>query len=78
MGWLTKFSKALVAIIVIKSPFRHICQSLYDCTGPRINSIPEHHVPEFKKKLVTYYENADIWEIRDFLKEKCWRKIKGT
>ena len=40
--------------------------------------IPEHHVPEFKKKLVTYYENADIREIRDFLKEKCWRKIKGT
>ena len=38
--------------------------------------IPENHVPEFKKKLVTYYESADIAEIRDFLKEKCWRKIK--
>ncbi|MBR6402278.1 MAG: Fic family protein [Eubacterium sp.] len=37
--------------------------------------IPENHVPEFKKKLVTYYESADIGEIRDFLKEKCWRKI---
>ena len=23
-----------------------------------------------------YYESADIGEIRDFLKEKCWRKIK--
>ena len=38
--------------------------------------IPENYVPEFKKKLVTYYESADIREIRDFLKEKCWRKIK--
>ena len=38
--------------------------------------IPENHVPEFKKKLVTYYESADIREIRDFLKDKCWRKIK--
>ena len=37
--------------------------------------IPENYVPEFKKKLVTYYESADIREIRDFLKEKCWRKI---
>ena len=38
--------------------------------------IPENHVPEFKKKLVAYYESADIVEIRDFLKNKCWRKIK--
>lgn len=38
--------------------------------------IPENHVPEFKKKLVTYYESADIGEIHDFLKENCWRKIK--
>ena len=38
--------------------------------------IPENHVPEFKKKLVMYYENADIGEIRAFLKEKCWRKIR--
>ena len=38
--------------------------------------IPEKDVPEFKKKLITYYESADIGEIRDFLKEKCWRKIK--
>ena len=38
--------------------------------------IPENHVPEFKKKLVMYYESADIGEIRNFLKEKCWRKIK--
>ena len=39
--------------------------------------IPENYVPEFKKKLVMYYESADIREIRDFLKENCWRRIKG-
>ena len=38
--------------------------------------IPENHVPEFKKKLVKYYESADIGEIQNFLKGKCWRKIK--
>ena len=38
--------------------------------------IPESHVPEFKKKLVKYYESANIAEIRDFLKENCWRKMK--
>ena len=38
--------------------------------------IPEDYVPEFKKKLVTYYESADIGDIRDFLKGKCWRKLK--
>lgn len=37
--------------------------------------IPESHVPEFKKKLVKYYESADIAEIRDFLKENCWKKM---
>ena len=40
--------------------------------------IPENYVPEFKKKLVMYYESADIREIRDFLKENCWRRIKGV
>ena len=38
--------------------------------------IPENQVPEFKKKLVAYYESADISEIREFLREKCWRRIK--
>lgn len=38
--------------------------------------IPEAQVPEFKKKLVTYYEKSDIKEISKFLKDKCWRKIK--
>lgn len=38
--------------------------------------IPENHVPDFKKKLVAFYESADIREISAFLKEKCWRKLK--
>ena len=38
--------------------------------------IPEAQVPEFKKKLVKYYEKSDIKEINKYLKDKCWRKIK--
>ncbi|MCR5105922.1 MAG: Fic family protein [Eubacterium sp.] len=38
--------------------------------------IPENHVPEFKKKLVSYYESADISDIREFIKNYCWRKMK--
>ncbi|QFJ56425.1 Fic family protein [Pseudobutyrivibrio xylanivorans] len=38
--------------------------------------IPENYVPEFKKKLVAFYESADISEISDFLKEYCWKKMK--
>lgn len=38
--------------------------------------ISEKYVPEFKKKLVKYYESDDIRDIRGFLKEKCWKKIK--
>ena len=38
--------------------------------------IPENHVPEFKKKLVSYYESADINDISEFLKSYCWRKMK--
>lgn len=37
--------------------------------------IPENHVPEFKKKLVAFYESNDISDISDFLKENCWKKI---
>lgn len=37
--------------------------------------IPEKHVPEFKKKLVAFYESNDISEISDFLKENCWKKM---
>ena len=38
--------------------------------------IPENHVPEFKKKLVSYYESANINDISEFLKSYCWRKMK--
>ena len=35
--------------------------------------IPEAHVAEFKKLLVTYYEGADAKIITVFLKENCWK-----
>ena len=35
--------------------------------------IPEEHVPDFKQKLVAFYEGEDIEVIRVFLKEKCWQ-----
>ena len=37
--------------------------------------IPENTVSEFKKLLVSYYEDKDKGEIVTFLKEKCWRKF---
>lgn len=43
--------------------------------GLGILVIPENHVTEFKKKLIEYYENADIREMSVFLKEKCWKKM---
>lgn len=33
--------------------------------------IPEKNVPEFKKLLVTYYENKDNGKIIDFMKKQC-------
>ena len=35
--------------------------------------VPEEHVPEFKQKLVAFYEGEDIEVISGFLKEKCWQ-----
>ena len=35
--------------------------------------IPEEHVPEFKQKLVAFYEGENIEVISEFLKEKCWK-----
>lgn len=35
--------------------------------------IPEKHVPEFKKKLVSFYEGEEPEVIRDFLKRNCWK-----
>ena len=38
--------------------------------------IPEKEVPEFKKLLVSYYEGENISIISNFIKKKCWKKIK--
>jgi len=35
--------------------------------------IPEIHVPDFKKKLVAYYEGEDISVLKDFLIKNCWK-----
>lgn len=35
--------------------------------------IPEAHVSEFKKLLVSYYEGEDPKRITDFLKTNCWK-----
>lgn len=35
--------------------------------------IPEEHVPEFKKKLIAFYEGEKFEIISDFLKQKCWK-----
>ncbi len=43
--------------------------------GQGLLVIPEEHVPEFKKKLVEYYEEEDIRDISTFLKDKCWKKF---
>ncbi len=37
--------------------------------------IPEKYVPEFKRKLVAYYEGEDLKVISAFLKEKCWKNF---
>lgn len=39
--------------------------------------IPEKKVPEFKKKLIGFYESADIKEISNFLKKYCWKKMNS-
>ena len=38
--------------------------------------IPEKEVPEFKKLLVSYYEGENISNISNFIKKKCWNKMK--
>lgn len=37
--------------------------------------IPEREVPGFKKLLVAYYENDDIYKISEFMKMKCWKNF---
>lgn len=44
--------------------------------GEGLIVIPEKEVPEFKRLLVEYYEDKDTNTIKNFLKEKCWRKFK--
>lgn len=41
--------------------------------GEGFIAIPEGDVPEFKKRLVAYYEDCDKGEIVKFLKSKCWK-----
>jgi hypothetical protein len=38
--------------------------------------IPEAHVKEFKKLLVSYYEGKNEVRIKNFMKENCWKKMK--
>ena len=37
--------------------------------------IPEKEVPEFKKLLVAFYEGEGIEIIKNFLKERCWKRL---
>lgn len=37
--------------------------------------VPESEVSEFKHLLIAYYENREENLIKNFLKEKCWRKF---
>lgn len=37
--------------------------------------IPEKYVPEFKKRLVMFYEGEDAAGISDFMKENCWKNF---
>ena len=37
--------------------------------------VPENLVPEFKKLLVEYYEETNVASIKEFLKEKCLKKL---
>lgn len=43
--------------------------------GKGLIVIPEKEVPEFKQRLVRYYEGRDEEGIIAFLKEKCWRQL---
>lgn len=37
--------------------------------------VPESLVPKFKKMLVNYYENIDLKSIKEFMREKCLKKL---
>lgn len=44
--------------------------------GQGLLVIPQEHVPEFKRLLVTYYEGRDNGEISEFMRTLCWQTIK--
>lgn len=37
--------------------------------------VPAELVSEYKKLLIQYYEDKDLFPIKQFLKEKCWKEI---
>lgn len=43
--------------------------------GEGLLVIPEKRVSEFKKMLVGYYEGKDEANIKQFMKEQCWKKF---
>ena len=43
--------------------------------GKGLLVVPYDLVPEFKKLLIVYYEDHDSESIKEFLKDKCWRKF---
>ena len=45
--------------------------------GKGLLVVPFELVAEFKKLLIAYYEDYDTESIKQFLKEKCWRKINN-
>jgi prophage maintenance system killer protein len=45
--------------------------------GKGLLAVPFELVPEFKKLLIAYYEDYDTESIKQFLKEKCWRKLNN-
>jgi prophage maintenance system killer protein len=45
--------------------------------GMGLLAVPFELVPEFKKLLIAYYEDYDTESIKQFLKEKCWRKLNN-
>lgn len=45
--------------------------------GAGLMVVPESTVSEFKQLLVQYYEGTDVWAIKDFLKNRCFRTFKN-
>ena len=43
--------------------------------GKGLLVVPYELVPEFKKLLISYYEDYDNESIKKFFKDNCWRKI---